>query len=266
MSQPAREPESVKCPNCAEWISPEAILCRFCNSGLSASHFRPCQFCAEMIRSEAIYCKNCLSNLTEERAQPEPRRGTSPLMGQLVKQGKEASELEDRPKFQANLTLIKKRAVTSIEQLRRELDISQLSQISDDTHTQVRARIREIVNSDPTPLTMMEKGILLQNVLDEIFGFGPLGPLLRDPSVQGIYVHYASSVYVERQGELVRTTEAFENEQHLRQIIDKIIGPQHLNNDSPVVTCTLPSGTWVLAAIRREANHSPLLILQHRTL
>jgi hypothetical protein len=259
MSKPAREPESVKCPNCAEWISPEAILCRFCNSGLSPKYFRPCQFCAEMIRIEAIYCKNCRYNLTGEDA--EPRRETSRLTEQLVEQRKKASDSEGSPKFQANLTLIRERAMVIIEQIRRELEISQLSQISDDT---VRARIREIVNFDPAPLTMMEKGILLQNILDEMFGFGPLGPLLRDPSVQGIYVNYANSVYVERKGELVRTTETFESEQHLRQIIDKIIQPQHLNNDSHIVTCTLPSGTWVLAALRPGANEAPLLILRRK--
>src|ERR1700761_6182585 len=103
-------------------------------------------------------------------------------------------------KFSANKQLIREREKLIIDQLRRELDTSRLTNISEDTQAQVRARIREIVNSDPAPLTMMEKGILLQNVLDEVFGFGPLGPLLRDPSVGDICVNGCNNIYVERHG------------------------------------------------------------------
>src|SRR5579872_2823047 len=67
-------------------------------------------------------------------------------------------------KFSANQQLIREREKFIIDQLRRELDTSRLTNISEDTQAQVRARIREIVNSDPAPLTMMEKGILLQNI------------------------------------------------------------------------------------------------------
>jgi len=63
---------------------------------------------------------------------------------------------------------------------------------------------------------MMEKGILLQNVLDEVFGFGPLGPLLRDPSVGDICVNGCNNIYVERHGRLEKTNIVFENERHLR--------------------------------------------------
>src|SRR5215813_4471343 len=106
----------------------------------------------------------------------------------------------DTGRFQANQGLIREREKVIIDQLRRELDTSRMTQISEDTQAQVRARIREIVNSDPAPLTMMEKGILLQNILDEVFGFGPLGPLLRDPSVGDICVNGPNNVYVERHG------------------------------------------------------------------
>lgn len=77
--------------------------------------------------------------------------------------------------------------------------------------------------------------------------------------LQGIYVNGASSVHAERQGELVRTTVAFDTDQHFRQIVDRIIQPQNLNTDSLVVTCTLAGSTWVLAAIQPDAsNHLPL--------
>jgi pilus assembly protein CpaF len=171
---------------------------------------------------------------------------------------------QDASKFQANVALIREREKVIIEQLRRELDTSRLTQISEDTQAQVRARIREIVNSDPAPLTMMEKGILLQNVLDEIFGFGPLGPLLRDPSIGDICVNTCSNIYVERHGRLEKTTVVFENERHLRQTIDKIIQPlgRRLDDNSPMVDARLPNGSRVNATIPPVTIDGPTLTIR----
>ncbi|HEY9792411.1 MAG TPA: CpaF family protein, partial [Candidatus Obscuribacterales bacterium] len=170
----------------------------------------------------------------------------------------------DSSKFQANVALIREREKLIIDQLRRELDTSRLTQISEDTQAQVRARIREIVNSDPAPLTMMEKGILLQNVLDEIFGFGPLGPLLRDPSIGDICVNGPSNIYVERHGRLEKTTVVFENDRHLRQTIDKIIQPlgRRLDDNSPMVDARLPNGSRVNATIPPVSIDGPTVTIR----
>jgi pilus assembly protein CpaF len=167
-------------------------------------------------------------------------------------------------KFSANQQLIREREKLIIDQLRRELDTSRLTNISEDTQAQVRARIREIVNSDPAPLTMMEKGILLQNVLDEVFGFGPLGPLLRDPSVGDICVNGTSMVYVERHGRLEKTSIVFENERHLRQTIDKIIQPlgRRLDDNSPMVDARLPNGSRVNATIPPVTIDGPTITIR----
>ena len=171
---------------------------------------------------------------------------------------------QDASKFQANLQLIREREKLIIDQLRRELDTSRLTQISEDTQAQVRARIREIVNSDPAPLTMMEKGILLQNVLDEIFGFGPLGPLLRDPSIGDICVNSPTMIYVERHGRLEKTTVQFENDRHLRQTIDKIIQPlgRRLDDNSPMVDARLPNGSRVNATIPPVSIDGPTITIR----
>ncbi|HEY9717039.1 MAG TPA: ATPase, T2SS/T4P/T4SS family, partial [Trichormus sp.] len=167
-------------------------------------------------------------------------------------------------KFSANQQLIREREKLIIDQLRRELDTSRLTNISEDTQAQVRARIREIVNSDPAPLTMMEKGILLQNVLDEVFGFGPLGPLLRDPSVGDICVNGCNNVYVERHGRLEKTNIVFENERHLRQTIDKIIQPlgRRLDDNSPMVDARLPNGSRVNATIPPVTIDGPTITIR----
>lgn len=167
-------------------------------------------------------------------------------------------------KFSANQQLIREREKVIIDQLRRELDTSRLTNISEDTQAQVRARIREIVNSDPAPLTMMEKGILLQNVLDEVFGFGPLGPLLRDPSVGDICVNNVSMIYVERHGRLEKTNVVFENERHLRQTIDKIIQPlgRRLDDNSPMVDARLPNGSRVNATIPPVTIDGPTITIR----
>lgn len=167
-------------------------------------------------------------------------------------------------KFAANQQLIREREKLIIDQLRRELDTSRLTNISEDTQAQVRARIREIVNSDPAPLTMMEKGILLQNVLDEVFGFGPLGPLLRDPSVGDICVNGIANIYVERHGRLEKTSVVFENDRHLRQTIDKIIQPigRRLDDNSPMVDARLPNGSRVNATIPPVSIDGPTITIR----
>src|SRR5262249_16443842 len=170
----------------------------------------------------------------------------------------------DTGRFQANQGLIREREKVIIDQLRRELDTSRMTQISEDTQAQVRARIREIVNSDPAPLTMMEKGILLQNVLDEVFGFGPLGPLLRDPSIGDICVNGPNNVYVERHGRLEKTAVVFENDRHLRQTIDKIIQPlgRRLDDNSPMVDARLPNGSRVNATIPPVSIDGPTVTIR----
>ena len=97
----------------------------------------------------------------------------------------------------------------------------------------------------------IHKAILVQNVFDEAFGFGPLGPILRDPSVFDIFVKGPDAVYVERAGRLEKSSVFFENEQHLLYTIAKIIMPlgQVLSETSPVVRAVLPNGSWVIAAL-----------------
>jgi len=92
---------------------------------------------------------------------------------------------------------------------------------------------------------------LVRQVLSDLFGFGPIQPLLEDPSVTEIMVNRADRVYVERLGKSIRTDVVFDNDDHVRRIIDRIIKPlgRRLDADSPLVDARLPDGSRVNAII-----------------
>jgi pilus assembly protein CpaF len=194
----------------------------------------------------------------------EPPTPSSAMQPESELDNEEEQASADTSSAPVNTPLVREREKQIIGQLRRELDTSRLTQISEDTQAQIRSRIRDLVNSDPSPLTMMERSILLQSVLDEIFGFGPLGPLLRDPSISDIMVNGAESIYIERHGRLHRTPVVFENDRHLRQIIDKIILPlgRRLDENSPMVDARLPNGSRVNATIPPVTIDGPTLTIR----
>jgi hypothetical protein len=90
-------------------------------------------------------------------------------------------------------------------------------------HEALRAMARQRVNQDSAPLTMLERGLVLQNLLDDILGFGPLGPLLRDPSVDNILVIGPDMVFVTREGRGSATDVIFANKEELEERIAVIV-------------------------------------------
>jgi pilus assembly protein CpaF len=92
---------------------------------------------------------------------------------------------------------------------------------------------------------------LIQEILDEITGYGPLQPLLDDPDITEIMVNGPTNIYVEKKGRLERTKIAFENNLHILKIIDRIVSPlgRHIDADSPMVDARLPDGSRVNAVI-----------------
>lgn len=259
----AREPESFRCPNCAEWINTEAILCRFCHCGISSEHFEPCTFCAEMVRKDATRCRYCQSDLPEAKPRTIDMR---PFEPRVIKS---SPEPEPWTKI-VNMELIDERADHICALVRKDSDISLDDQ-------DVRTRIRELVNADPAPLTYMEKGILLQKILDELFGFGPLGPLLRDPSVRDIYVYSHDQVHVERvvpapnnpggkciRKGIERTEVSFRDEEHIKAIVARIFKSNgaSLSKKAMMNTCTLANGTVVTAVFAPRSNRGAMLIIR----
>src|ERR1700683_3900516 len=97
--------------------------------------------------------------------------------------------------------------------------------------------IRNAVNSEVVPLSFAERERLSREILDEVFGLGPLEPLLKDSSISDILVNRFDRVYVERAGKLERTALSFKDDSHLMQIIERIVSRvgRRVDESSPVV-------------------------------
>jgi pilus assembly protein CpaF len=119
--------------------------------------------------------------------------------------------------------------------------------------------IEGLVGQDTTPMTYAEREQVSQEVLDEVFGLGPLEALLKDPTISDILVNNHKSVYIERRGLLEKTTVQFRDDEHLRQIIDRIVSAvgRRVDESSPMVDARLPDGSRVNAIIPPLALDGP---------
>jgi pilus assembly protein CpaF len=132
------------------------------------------------------------------------------------------------------------------------LDLEKLGRTTGDSaREEVLVLIRSSVNSEAVPLSFAEREKLSREILDEIFGLGPLEPLLKDPTVSDILVNRFDRVYVERAGKLEITGLSFKDNQHLMQIIDRIVSRigRRVDESSPMVDARLQDGSRVNAII-----------------
>ncbi len=129
---------------------------------------------------------------------------------------------------------------------------------------EVRAAVSALVQEQPAQLPDGERERLIDQVLDEVFGLGPLDPLLQDPTVSDILVTTPKLVHVERDGRLTKTAIRFKDNQHLTRIIQKIVGQagRRIDESSPMVDCRLPDGSRVNAVIPPVAVEGPLLSIR----
>ena len=129
---------------------------------------------------------------------------------------------------------------------------------------EIRSLTASLLAEARAPLTLAEREAILGDVLDEVFGFGPLEPLLRDKTVNDILVNTASHVYVERDGVLERVPAAFQDNQHLLRVIDRIVSGagRRIDDSSPMVDARLPDGSRVNAIIPPLAVDGPLLSIR----
>src|ERR1700719_1424848 len=132
------------------------------------------------------------------------------------------------------------------------LDLEELGRTTGDSaREEVLVLIRSTVNSEAVPLSFAERERLSREILDEIFGLGPLEQLLKDPTISDILVNRYNKVYVERAGKLEITGLSFKDDQHLMQIIDRIVSRvgRRVDESSPMVDARLQDGSRVNAII-----------------
>src|SRR5712691_3463027 len=145
------------------------------------------------------------------------------------------------------------------------LDLEKLGRSQGDSaREEVLQVIRSTVNSEAVPLSFAEREKLSREILDEIFGLGPLEQLLKDPTISDILVNRFDRVYVERAGKLEITGLSFKDNQHLMQIIDRIVSRvgRRVDESSPMVDARLADGSRVNAIIPPLSLDGPVLSIR----
>jgi pilus assembly protein CpaF len=145
------------------------------------------------------------------------------------------------------------------------LDLEKLGRSQGDSaRDEVLVVIRNAVNAEVVPLSFAEREKLSREILDEIFGLGPLEPLLKDHTVSDILVNRYDRVYIERAGKLELTGLSFKDSGHLMQIIERIVSRvgRRVDESSPMVDARLPDGSRVNAIIPPLAIDGPCLSIR----
>jgi pilus assembly protein CpaF len=149
--------------------------------------------------------------------------------------------------------------------LLERLNLSNLDRLDRDQVSEaIRKVVHDLITQDALPLNFEERDIVVKQVLDEIFGLGPLEPLIKDPEVSDILVNTSKNVFIERHGKLERTEVAFQDDRHLLQIIDRIVSAvgRRIDDSSPMVDARLPDGSRVNAIIKPLAIDGPHLSIR----
>ena len=145
------------------------------------------------------------------------------------------------------------------------LNLEKLGRVDNSSaREEVLAIIKQSVTGESIPLSFAEREKLSREILDEIFGLGPLEALLGDPSISDILVNRFNQVYIERGGRLEKTPLNFRDDAHLRQIIDRIVSRvgRRVDESSPMVDARLPDGSRVNAIIPPLALDGPCLSIR----
>jgi pilus assembly protein CpaF len=146
-----------------------------------------------------------------------------------------------------------------------KLDLSRVSDLAGDTlRREIRLVVERLCDTENPLLNRMERERLIDEVLDETFGFGPLEMLLKDPTISDILVNGPHKIYVERRGKLEKTDVKFRDNDHLLQIIDRIVSKvgRRVDETSPMVDARLPDGSRVNAIIPPLALDGPTMSIR----
>ncbi len=151
------------------------------------------------------------------------------------------------------------------QKLLSSLDTDTLKAINkEQVRGQIGLTVEKLVIDEGIPMTLAERERIIEEILDEVFGLGPLEPLLKDPAISDILVNGYDSVYVEREGRLVETNVRFRNAQHVRQIMEKIVSAvgRRIDDSSPIVDARLKDGSRVNGIIPPLSLIGPVMSIR----
>ena len=145
------------------------------------------------------------------------------------------------------------------------MDLSKLGQLApEQVHAEVARLAEELLIAENAPLSILERERLVGEVRHELFGLGPLEPLLADPTICDILVNSPANIYIERGGKLERTEVAFKDDEHLMRVIERIVSSvgRRIDESSPMVDARLADGSRVNAIIPPLALDGPVLSIR----
>lgn len=145
------------------------------------------------------------------------------------------------------------------------LDLTKLNTLPPDrVHAEVSRMAENLLLAEEVPLSTIERDRLVSEVHHELFGLGPLEPLLADPTISDILVNSYSNVYIERRGRLERTPISFKDDEHLMRVIERIVSTvgRRIDEAQPMVDARLPDGSRVNAIIPPLAIDGPTLSIR----
>jgi pilus assembly protein CpaF len=167
---------------------------------------------------------------------------------------------------EATLTAVEQLKVDLPRRLIERLDLEALEKISDEAVIvqQIRNAVSELLRGESTPFSQAEREEVVEQIVYEVIGLGPIEPLFRDRTVTDILVNGAKEIYVERNGRLSRALTSFRDDTHLLSIIDRIVSRvgRRVDESSPMVDARLPDGSRVNAIIPPLAIDGPVLSIR----
>src|SRR3954452_23400159 len=129
---------------------------------------------------------------------------------------------------------------------------------------QIGTVVEKLILDESLPMTVSERERLVEEILDEVFGLGPLEPLLKDDTISDIMVNGFDNVYIERGGRMVETNIRFKDQNHVRLIIERIVSAvgRRIDESSPIVDARLADGSRVCAVIPPLSLVGPVISIR----
>ncbi len=145
------------------------------------------------------------------------------------------------------------------------MDLTKLSTLTpEQVHAEVSRLAESVLAQEAMPLSVSERERLVSDVQHELFGLGPLEPLLKDPTISDILVNKHDTIYIERRGKIERTNVTFKDDEHLRRVIERIVSSvgRRIDESSPMVDARLQDGSRVNAIIPPLAIDGPVVSIR----